>query len=318
MTTISGGTIAELFSGAVRLTLNGEKVKPRGMETREVLDVRLLLERPRARLLYAPPARVLNTAFAVAETVWILSGSDAPWIYDFNGQLRQYAEDDGILRGAYGPRMRRWDGHVDQLAQVLVTLQADPHSRRAVIQLYDPVRDAGGHRDVPCTLGYRFHLRQGRLHMATTMRSQDLWTGLPYDIFAATTLQELMAGWLGAELGDYHHHVDSLHLYERDLDKAVGVVQPGETVMPAPDLPSLETPWEGFDALLSDVRSGRPVHHPGWKGMAAVLASYQLWKRGNREAALQAAGTISGPLGDGLRAWYAALQSRAGTQEQAG
>ncbi|MBE1566626.1 thymidylate synthase, partial [Nonomuraea africana] len=217
MTTISGETIAELFTDAVARVQQGEPVSPRAMPTREVLDVRLLIEQPRARLLPAQPARVLNPAFAVAECVWILSGTNAPWIYDYNAQLRQYAEDDGILRGAYGPRMRLWDGHVDQLAQVRATLLDDPETRRAVIQLYDPARDAGGHRDVPCTLGYRFHLRQGRLHMVTTMRSNDLWTGFPYDAFSATVLQELMAGWVGADLGEYHHHVDSLHLYEQDL-----------------------------------------------------------------------------------------------------
>jgi thymidylate synthase len=250
----------------------------------------------------------VNTAFAVAETVWILSGSDAPWIYEFNRQLRQYAEDDGILRGAYGPRMRSWNGHVDQLALALATLRGDPESRRAVIQLYDPARDAHGHRDVPCTLSYRFHLRQGRLHMATTMRSQDLWTGLPYDIFAATTLHELMASWLGADLGDYHHHVDSLHLYERDLEQAASVL---DTAIPPPEvLPALETPWEGFDALLADVRSGRRVNHPGWDTMVAVLASYQQWKRGHRDTAMDSATDIDGPLGEGLRAWYAVLSSR--------
>ncbi len=308
MTTITGGTLNELFASAVRLTIDGDKVSPRGMETRELLDVRLLLEEPRARLLHAPPGRVLNTAFAVAETVWILSGSDAPWIYEFNGQLRQYAEDDGILRGAYGPRMRCWDGSVDQLALALSTLQGDPDSRRAVIQLYDPARDAGGHRDVPCTLGYRFHLRHGRLHMATTMRSQDLWTGLPYDIFAATTLHELMAGWLGAELGEYHHHVDSLHVYERDLDKVIAVLD--AAVASPGKLPSLETPWEGFDALLADVRSGRTVGHPGWDIMSAVLASYQQWKRGNRDAAVRSAEDVGGLLGEGLCAWYDVLRSR--------
>ncbi|MFG1697234.1 thymidylate synthase [Nonomuraea sp. NPDC049309] len=308
MTTISGGTLTELFARAVRLAIDGEKVSPRGMDTRELLDVRLLLGRPRERLLHAPPGRVLNTAFAVAETVWIMSGSDAPWIYEFNSRLRRYAEDDGILRGAYGPRMRSWDGQVDQLAQALATLRGDPDSRRAVIQLYDPARDAGGHRDVPCTLGYRFHLRQGRLHMATTMRSQDLWTGLPYDVFAATTLHELMAGWLGAELGDYRHHVDSLHLYEEDLDKAVAVMD--TAVSPPGELPSLQTPWEGFDALLADVRAGRRVHHAGWDAMAAVLASYQQWKRGHREAAVQSAEEIGGSLGEGLCAWYAVLKSR--------
>jgi hypothetical protein len=44
--------------------------------------------------------------------------------------------------------------------------------------------------------------------MHTTMRSQHLWLGLPYDIFATTLLQELLAGWLGVEMGKYHHFVD--------------------------------------------------------------------------------------------------------------
>jgi thymidylate synthase len=159
--TVVGDDIAELFTKAVALALSGERVCPRRMPTREVTNVHLVLKRPRSRLLFAPPVRVLNTAFAVAETVWILSGSDDPWIFDFNGRLRQYA-DDGVLLGAYGPRLRRWRGHVDQLAQAIATLRADPDSRRAVVQLYDPGRDAAGHRDVPCTLGFRFQLRGGR------------------------------------------------------------------------------------------------------------------------------------------------------------
>jgi hypothetical protein len=36
--------------------------------------------------------------------------------------------------------------------------------------------------------------------MHTTIRSQHLWLGLPYDIFATTLLQELLAGWLGVEM----------------------------------------------------------------------------------------------------------------------
>ncbi|SDG84137.1 thymidylate synthase [Sinosporangium album] len=307
MTTISGETIAEVFAASVAAVRQGAAVSPRAMPTREVLDVRLLIDQPRGRLLPAQPARVLNPAFAVAECVWILSGTDASWIYDYNDRLRQYAEDDGILRGAYGPRMRRWDAQVDQLAQVVATLSDDPDSRRAVIQLYDPARDAGGHRDVPCTLGYRFHLRGGRLHMVTTMRSNDLWTGLPYDIFTATVMHELMAGWLGVDLGPYHHHVDSLHLYEHDFE-AAGAVQAGT---PCEVMPSLVTPWSGFDELLTEVLMDRPVGQPGWDAMAAVMASYRLWKSGERAAACERANGISGPLGEGLRGWYTVLQQRA-------
>jgi hypothetical protein len=129
-------------------------------------------------------------AFAAAEAIWILSGSDAPWIYQYNKRLADYA-DDGRLMGAYGPRLRRWHGTTDQLALARTLLASDPDTRRAVIQLYAPEIDAHGHKDVPCTLGYRFFLRDGLLHMHTTMRSQDLWLGFCYDIFTATILQEL-------------------------------------------------------------------------------------------------------------------------------
>ncbi|MFF4605276.1 hypothetical protein ACFY12_21400 [Streptomyces sp. NPDC001339] len=69
MTTFTADSVAELFTAAVTLVKSGAKVSPRGMPTREVLAVTMHLSQPRARLLYAPPARVVNPAFAVAETV---------------------------------------------------------------------------------------------------------------------------------------------------------------------------------------------------------------------------------------------------------
>jgi thymidylate synthase len=305
-TALAGESAGELFCRAVELVIgSGSPVSPRGHETREVLDVHLLLVRPRARLVHLPPERVLNPAFAAAETVWILSGTDAPWIHIYNQQLRQYA-DDGVLKGAYGPRLRHWHGQVDQLAVVVELLKRDPESRRAVIQLYDPALDAGGHRDVPCTLGYRFHIRHGRLHMSTTMRSQDVWIGLPYDMFAATVLHELLAGWLEVEVGDYHHHVDSLHLYEQDMQHA-------DVVLSAPtatEMPPLAVPWTGFDDLLDNVVNGTATGHPGWDALSAAMLSYRLWKKGDRGHALGLAAGVDGPLGQALDAWYRRLSAR--------
>ncbi|MGW9205685.1 thymidylate synthase [Embleya sp. NPDC055664] len=305
MTNLAADSVAELFTRAVALTKDGRRVSPRAMATREVFDVNLRLTRPRARLLLAPPARVLNPAFAVAETVWILSGTDDPWIFEYNTRLAQYA-DDGVLRGAYGPRLRNWHGYVDQLRRVLEILQADPDSRRAVIQLYDPGRDTAGHSDVPCTLGFRFHLREGRLLMSTTMRGQDVWIGMPYDLFFFTTLHELVAGWLDAELGDYHHHVDSLHIYERDIEHADAL----GFLTAAPEMPELTTPWQGFDTLLKRVRTGAATGHPGWDDLAKTMRSYRLWKAGMHERATALAETIHGPLDDALAAWYGQLRLR--------
>ncbi|WP_405657805.1 thymidylate synthase [Streptomyces sp. NBC_00079] len=304
-----GDSAAVLFTEAVRATAeHGRPVSPRGMTTRELLGVHLTLTRPRARLLHLPPARILNPAFAAAETVWHLLGSDAPWIFDYNSRLRRYA-DDGFLRGAYGPRMRRWGGRIDQLAEVIRTLRTDPDSRRAVIQLYDPSLDAAGHRDVPCTLGFRFQLRQGRLNMSTTMRSQDVWLGLPYDLFFATVLHELMAGWVGADLGAYHHHVDSLHLYETDLPAAVALPLP--VTGPAMEMTELATSWHDFGELLGQVRrDGRLPSHPGWSQLGEAMYSYRLWKSGELERAETIAAEMTGPLGTALVDWYAHLRTR--------
>ncbi|MGW4896610.1 thymidylate synthase [Kitasatospora sp. NPDC004240] len=290
-----------LFTRASRTILaEGRTVAPRGMTTAELMGAYLKLSDPTARLVHLAPHRVLNPAFAAAETVWILSGSSADWIHDFNSRLAGLT-DHGALQGAYGPRLRRWQGHKDQLDYVRQQLTRDGESRRAVIQIFDPGRDTAGHKDVPCTLGYRFYLRDGRLEMHTSMRSQDVWLGLPYDLITTTVLHELMAGWLGVGVGDYHHHVDSLHLYAQHQDAAWNL---------AADAPAsrawepLGLPWEDFDQVLKQVTAGEAVGHPVWDGFAAVLASYRLWKSGRRDEARASAAEAVGPLPDALELWY--------------
>jgi thymidylate synthase len=267
------------------------------------------LRDPRRRFVDVPPVRVLNPAFAVAEALWILVGSDDPWIFDYNRALRRYA-DDGRLQGAYGPRLRRWQGAVDQLAQVRDLLRRDPDSRQAIVQLFDPGRDHRGYRDVPCTLGYHFLVRGGRLHMYTTMRSQDLWLGFPYDVFTATILQELLAGWLRVELGTYHHRVDSLHLYDKDVALA-SQLGPAE---PSARMARLAVPWESFQDVLANALANRPLDAVSgmWRAFAEILASYRAWGAGDRDEARSRAAAVGGDLGSALERWYQRLDRSKG------
>jgi len=291
----------ELYSAACRAVLSeGRPTSPRGLATTEILGAHLCLTDPRRRYVDVPPVRVINPAFAVAEALWILSGSDDPWIFRYNRTLTRYA-DDGRLQGAYGPRMRRWQGQVDQLDRVRRLLAADPDTRQAVIQLFDPARDSKGYRDVPCTLGYRFFLRGGKLHMHTTMRSQDLWLGFPYDIFTTTLLQELLAGWLGVELGEYHHHVDSLHLYE---EHQLGASHLPASPSPSPAMEPMSVAWEDIAEQLDEVINGGPRPDGPWREFAQVLASYRAWTGDDRAQARVLAAMIEGPLGVALLRWY--------------
>lgn len=191
---------------------------------------------------------------------------------------------------------------MDQLDQVRRLLTAEPSSRRAVVQLFDPVLDFAGHRDVPCTIGYRFSIRAGRLHMHTTMRSQDLWLGLPYDVFTATVLQELLAGWLGVGLGSYHHHVDSLHLYDQDLEAAHRLAE--VDALPAEELTPLAVPWHDVDRRLSQLIASEQLAEPGWDELSAVLSSYLAWKAGRRTDARSMVNGRDGVLRAALRRWY--------------
>lgn len=112
-------------------------------------------------------------------------------------------------------------------------LRRNPESRQVALQIWDPASDLPDENgspvdpDIPCNVGALLKVRDGKLEWLQILRSNDFFLGVPYNFVQFTSLQEVMAGWLGLELGDYNHLCDSLHLYERnrtDVD-SIGPVQ---------------------------------------------------------------------------------------------
>lgn len=197
--------------------VKGSDASPRGQRTKEVLGAHLVLTNPNANVVTIPQ-RNLNYQFMVAEWLWMLSGSNyVDLIEPFNKQIIMAADRGQFsFAGAYGPKL------VEQLPYVLETLRADPESRQAVISIWRERPRAT--RDVPCTVSMQFFVRNDAVHMMTYMRSNDVWLGLPYDLFNFTQLQRLIAFWLNKSVGHYHHMVGSLHAYERNFDGIRSVV----------------------------------------------------------------------------------------------
>jgi thymidylate synthase len=109
--------------------------------------------------------------------------------------------------------------YMDQLESCIQRLKQDPGSRQAVIMILNPGNDLMEKtKDVPCNDLLQFFIRNNKLHMSCYVRSNDLKWGFPYDIFHWTMLQELFASILNVELGEYHHFVGSLHIYNKDID----------------------------------------------------------------------------------------------------
>ena len=210
---------------------------PRRQKINERLVVTLVLNDPRKRILNNP-AREANYGFAVGEFLWYLRGaSDLQSMLYYNKRMKDFSDDGETLNSAYGRRIFGWDDdhNISQWEAVKKTLREDHDSRRAVIDINMPkdelmAADVGS-KDVPCTMHLQFFIRNDKLHMHTTMRSNDVVWGLTYDLFSFTMLQELMLNELrfcdsfnGIELGQYYHTAGSMHLYDRHFDVAKNIV----------------------------------------------------------------------------------------------
>jgi hypothetical protein len=74
-----------------------------------------------------------------------------------------------------------------------------------------------GKKRVPCTLGYHFIYRGGKLHCTYFMRSCDFITHYQNDLYLCKKLLDYVAGNVGVNPGQITHTVNSLHCYKKDV-----------------------------------------------------------------------------------------------------
>ena len=225
VTCIEGRSADEVWTKAARQLMEGGCTVTSDSRlgiTKEIRQCILSIGQPRCRWTVSRiPA--INPAFAIAETVWILAGSrEAGAINYWNAQLPKFAGTSEIYHGAYGFRLRSHFGR-DQLEAAYSTLKGNPTSRQVVLQIWDPTIDlpnadgSPASPDIPCNIGALLKVREGKLDWTQIVRSNDIFRGLPYNLIQFTVLQEVMAGWLGLDVGTYTQLSDSLHLYETDF-----------------------------------------------------------------------------------------------------
>lgn len=221
---------------------------------------------------------------ALGELLWYLSGSNAT--EHITHYISKYSEFDegGIIFGGYGPRLRGMGQH-DQLETVTRLLRERPSTRRGVIQLFAGSDLLEDHKDVPCTCTLQFLRREPGLDLVVYMRSNDVFTGLPHDVFCFTMLQELVARSIDAELGRYIHMAGSLHLYDENADAARRFLEEGWfATTEMPPMPA-GNPISSVDELLAieaRLRGGAdPMletlpKDPYWADLVNLLVAFEL------------------------------------------
>lgn len=250
----------------------------------ELLGVALRISKPRSRI-----SRSENRGkpfSALGELLWYLSGSDA--LEFIKPYVPLYANDavNGIVEGAYGPRLMRMRGKIDQFANIERLLKGRPGSRRAVIQIFNAEDIATHHQEIPCTTTIQFHLRGDILHMSVTLRSNDAYFGLPHDVFCFTMIQEMMARRMGVELGEYMHYAGSMHVYDDKIGEMKAYVSEGiQRIIEMPPMPA-GNPFELVGQLLEIERrlragenldASREMADPYWADLVRFLQVF--WAR---------------------------------------
>jgi thymidylate synthase len=173
----------------------------------------------------------LHVKSIIHELLWFVAGDTNAGTLQAEGVSiwNEWADEDGDLGPVYGAQWRRWRAapprgsrsqepvEIDQLAGLVDRIRSDPDSRRLVLSAWN-VGELGAMRLPPCHLLFQFNVTAGRLHCAMTMRSCDVFLGLPFNIgsYALLTMMvaqvtDLVPGELIVSLGDthvYHNHFD--------------------------------------------------------------------------------------------------------------
>ena len=167
----------------------------------------------------------IHTKSVIHELLWFLQGSTNVAYLRQNGVTiwDEWADANGELGPVYGYQWRSWpapDGrHIDQVADVVRQLKANPDSRRIIVSAWN-VADIPRMALAPCHALFQFYVADGRLSCQLYQRSADVFLGVPFNIASYALLTLMMAQVTGLKPGEFIHTLGDAHLYLNHLEQA--------------------------------------------------------------------------------------------------
>ena len=247
--------------------------------------VTTVYQRPQERVLFCE-RRDANPFFHLFESMWMLMGrKDATWLDTYVGDFsRRFAEPSGTMHGAYGARWR-WhfelanntqnEEYADQIGCIVELLRRDPHSRQAVLTMWDPSADLGATvRDKPCNTHCYFRVNSGWLDMTILCRSNDMvWGAYGANAVHMSVLQEYVAAQLNVPVGTMYQVSNNFHVYADVFERMFPMCSTGQF-----DL-------SDTDFYRQDLTAPSPLFLHGWdyEDLSAALREWSADPTRNRD-----------------------------------
>lgn len=176
----------------------GVTVSPRGSEIKEVSDLQLIVDAQYPFMAFR--ARKYPIQYCKDECKWFLTADRRNTDIMSKAKLwESVINSDGTFGSNYGVY---FFGEQHGAVNIALELIRDKDSRRAVCPMLNVSHLTPETRDVVCTLGVGFRVRDGKLLMSAMMRSSDMIYGLGSDVGCFLFLYRIVAGLIRPHFTD--------------------------------------------------------------------------------------------------------------------
>lgn len=210
----------------------------------------------------------LHIRSIIHELLWFLRGeTNIAYLKEHGVSIWDgWATDDGDLGPVYGRQWRSWPAGdrepVDQIAEVVEQIRANPDSRRLIVVAWNPAElpdesvspqdnvRAGRMALAPCHCLFQFWVGDGRLSCQLYQRSCDVFLGVPFNIASYALLTHMLAQQCDLAPGDFVWTGGDCHLYLNHLEQAE--IQLSRSPKTLPQLVIHRRPTSIFDYRFED------------------------------------------------------------------
>jgi thymidylate synthase len=120
----------------------------------------------------------------------------------------------------------------------------------------------------PCHFVFQFYVVDGRLSCMLTMRSSDVFLGLPFNIAQYALLTHMIAQQCDLEVGELIYSGGDVHIYANHVEQVK--LQLERVPYALPQLKILRRPDSIFDYKFEDFEVVNYVSHPAIKAKVSV------------------------------------------------
>ncbi len=209
----------------------------------------------------------------IHELLWFLSGETNVKYLQENGVKiwNEWADEEGNLGPVYGYQWRSWPAangkHIDQIDQVLKSIQKDPTSRRHIVSAWN-VGELDNMALPPCHLLFQFYVDGDKLSLQLYQRSADIFLGVPFNIASYAALLQMVAHVTNLKAYEFVHTLGDAHIYTNHIEQVK--TQLTREPMQLPTLKLNPGVTDLFSFKYEDLNLINYKSHPHIKGAISV------------------------------------------------